>query len=272
MLRLTLLCEITTDPYQLVYASDLFFLIAMLLAKLAVVRLVYRFASASAISKGKLMVLQICVVVWGAFAIPAIAAQCGAPLPWLYIPDRCAGEGALWYPTLILSILTDAWLAVCVWTAIPELQITAKQRQVILGLFGSRFITCLLCVVQIALLAPALKNVNQPRAMPNPTVLKQLVMNASIITAAIPVLYRPLGNYVPLPSAIATIYNPESDRQTTPLEDIKTPSSVALPRPKKFEGAVSELESRSPQTMGNDNFSSRFSTAFNKEIGNSSKV
>jgi len=249
-----------------VYASDLFFLIAMLLAKLAVVRFVYRISSRSAATKGKLMVLQICVAAWGVFSIPAIAFQCGTPLPWLYLPDRCTGSGALWYPTLIFSIMTDAWLAVCAWSAVPELQIGQKQRQVVLGLFGTRFLACILCVAQLALLAPALKNINQPRAMPNPFVLKSLVMNVSIITAGLPALYRALATYTPSPSAQATIYNPDMERQGSPLDELKRPNSVVLPNPKNFDGMVSETEVKTQSTVSNQDFSSRFSLAFNKEV------
>ncbi|KAK5941206.1 hypothetical protein PMZ80_006483 [Knufia obscura] len=257
---------------ELVYASDLFFLIAMLLAKLAVVRLVYRMSSRSAASKSKLMALQICIAVWGAFSIPAIAFQCGAKLPWLYIPDRCTESGALWYPTLIFSILTDAWLVVCAWSAVPEMQVGQKQRQVILGLFSTRFLTCILCVVQLAFLAPALKNGNQPRAMPNPFVLKSFVMNASIITAALPVLYSVLGTYTPTQSAQATIYNPDAERQGSPLDELKTPSSVVLPNPKNFDGIVKETEVKTAPTLGNEDFSAKFSLAFNKEIEITSKA
>lgn len=244
----------------------------MLFAKFSLVRLVYRFASKSAIAKGKLMVLQILIVVWAAFSIPAIAFQCGAgQLPWLYIPDRCTGSGALWYPTLLFSILLDAWLAVCVWTALPEMQIAAKERQHIVGIFGSRFITCILGVVQLAILAPALRNINQPRAMPNPTVLKQFVMNGSIISAAIPVLYKALATYTP--AAQATIYGSNSREVNTPLDEIKRPLSVALPNPKKFDGFVKEVEVEStptPRLKGDqekDDFASSFQLAFDKEVG-----
>lgn len=251
---------------ELMYASDLFFLIAMLLAKFAVVRLVYRVASPAAISRGKLMALQICIGVWGAFAIPAIAFQCSTTMPWLYTPDRCVGSGALWYPTLILNILTDMWLAICAWSTVPEMQIVPRQRQIILGLFSTRFLACLLCIAQLALLVPALRDLNQPRVMPNPTVLKQFVMNASLLSAGIPVLYEVLATYRPMPSSMATIYNTDSDRQTTPLDDIKIPNAAILPKQKPSQGGVSETEAKHAPNLGNADFSSRFSLAFNKEI------
>ena len=213
------------------------------------------------------MVLQVLIGVWGAFSIPAIAFQCGTPLPWLYLPGRCTGSGALWYPTLILSMLTDAWLAVCAWSAVPEMQIGQKQRQVILGLFGTRFLACIFCIAQLALLAPALKDNNQPRAMPNPFVLKSFVMNTSIITAALPVLYKALGTYTPTLSAQAAVYNPDPERQGSPLDELKRPTSVVLPHPKSFDGMVSESEVKTPATRDNQDFSSKFSSAFNKEIG-----
>lgn len=243
----------------------------MFFAKIAVVRTIYRFASNAAISRSKLMVLQIMIAVWIAFSVPAIAFQCGTELPWLYMPDRCTHSGSLWYPTLVLSLLLDIWIAVAPWSALPEMQITRKERQTILGLFASRFLVCILAIAQLVLLAPALKNVNQPRAMPNPTVMKQLVMNASIICAAIPVLSKALATYTP--PAVAIIYNPnERQSVTTPLEEIKAPSSIALPNPKKFDGFVKETEvmktplEKPSLGTGKDDFSGRFSLAFDKEI------
>lgn len=251
---------------QIIYASDLFYLLAMFLAKLSVVRMVYRFASRAAISKGKLLYLQIFIACWGAFSFPAIAFECGPPLPWLYIPSRCH-HGALWYPVLAVSILTDLWLSVCAWSALPELQIGQKPRQLITGLFALRVITCVLTVAEIALLAPALSNINQPRAMPNPTVMKSLVLNASIITAAIPLLNRTLASYKPAPSAQAVIYPSEERTPTTPLQELKTPTATYLPHPKKFDSLVKEMEVGSPTPkIEKDDFSFNFSSEFNKEI------
>lgn len=245
----------------------------MFFAKFSMVRLVYRFASKAAIAKGKLMILQVLIVVWAAFSIPAIAFQCGAgQLPWLYIPDRCTGSGALWYPTLLLSILLDAWLAVCVWTALPEMQIIAKERQHILGLFGLRFLTCVFGIIQLAILAPALRNINQPRAMPNSTVLKQFVMNGSIISAAIPVLYRSLAMYIPTTDVHAVVYGSNDREVNTPLDEIKRPLSVALPNPKKFDGFIKETEVESSPTprlkdeKDKDDFASSFQAALDKEM------
>lgn len=237
----------------------------MFFAKLSIVRLVYRFASRAAVAKGKLLYLQIFIACWAAFSIPAIAFQCGPPLPWLYIPARCH-NGSLWYPVLVFNILTDLWLSVCAWSSLPELQIGQRQRQVITGLFALRVLTCILTVAEMALLAPALNNINQPRAMPHPTVLKSLVLNASIITAAIPLLSRTLAQYNSAPSAQAAIYSSE-ERTVTPLQELKVPTTTTLPHPTKFDGLVKETEVGSPTPrIEKDDFSFSFSSEFNKEI------
>lgn len=249
------------------YAADMFFLLAMFLAKLSLIRTVYRFAPTSGIVKGKLMILQISVFCWIVFSMCSIAFQCGIPMPWLYIPSRCAGQGALWYPTLIWSIFADAWLAVCAWPSLPDMQLTAKERQIATGLTGSRFIVCLLGIAQVALLGPALTNINQPRAMPNPTVFKHLVMNGSLITASIPMLFRPLAMHIPALSAHAVIYRGDAERgPSTPLSDIKQADAVVLPHPEKFDGMVTETELKKTFD-GHGDLSSQLSQAFNKEIG-----
>lgn len=238
----------------------------MFFAKFSVVRLVYRFSSRAAIVKGKLLYLQIFLTCWAIFSFPAIAFQCGPPLPWLYIPSRCE-HGALWYPVLVFNILTDLWLSVCAWSSLPELQIGQKQRQLITGLFATRVLTCVLTVIEIALLAPALNNINQPRAMPNPTVLKSLVLNTSIITAAIPLLNRALAQYTAAPSAQAAIYPSEERAPVTPLQELKAPTATTLPHPAKFDGLFKETEISTPTPkIEKDDFSFNFSSEFNKEI------
>ena len=249
------------------YASDLVFLIAMFFAKISLVRLVYRIASARAISKGKLFYLQLSIGLWVLFSVPAIAFQCGMPHPWLYSPSRCFGSGSLWYPTLIFNVLTDAWLAVCIWTALPDMSVSAKDRQVMLGLFSSRFVVCILCVVQIALLSPALRNENQTRALPNPTVLRQIVMDASILSAGIPVLYRALAVYVRSSSVTTEVIT--NDKATTPLGDLQRP--VPVKTSDRQESSAFAKESSAP-TLGNQDFSTRFSIAFHKEVSNDNKV
>lgn len=219
------------------------------------------------------MYLQIFVLVWAAFSGPAIAFQCGIPLPWLYLPERCVGSGALWYPVLILSILTDLWLSCCAWTSLPDLQITQRQRQVITGLFASRILTCLFTVAQLALLAPALKDINQPRAMPNPTVLKQFVMNASILTAALPLLHKALAQHQPVNSAQAVIYPSEERVPTTPLQELKAPTTTmtTLPDPKKFDDEFAKeiaiKRTSSSSDLERSEFAFEFKSEFDKEIG-----
>lgn len=215
------------------------------------------------------MVLQISICCWGIFSVFAIAFQCGLPMPWLYLPDRCIGSGALWYAVLIWSTITDAWLAVSAWPSFPDMQLSSKQRQTAAALMGSRFLVCVLGVAQVALLGPALTNVNQPRAMPNPTVFKHLVMNGSLITAALPMLFKPLAMHIPALSAHATIYRSdvENGGATTPLEEIKRPADAALPNPKKFDGMVTETEVKSPSEEKETYLPQQQSISFDKEIG-----
>lgn len=256
---------------ELIYGADLLTLLAMLLAKLSIVRTVYRFASAAQLAKSKMMILQICVILWAVFSIPAIAFQCSMPMPWLYLPERCAGSGALWYPVLAFSVLTDAWLAFCTWPIISGLSLTQKQRQIVLALFGSRTLVCVMTIIQLALLAPALHSNNQPRSMPTPTILKSFVQNASLITTALPILYCPLALLVPPQLADAVVYTTRDTAGQDPLSPTNSFRMRRLAAEKtnksdKSTAAVKETEIDPEKADERGPVPSRLSLTIDKEI------
>ena len=76
--------------------------------------------------------------VWTIFSVFALAFECGRTNPWVYTPERCAGRGAVWYPIIILNILTDGALAFLFAPIAWELQMGLMQRLTVAGLFAFR--------------------------------------------------------------------------------------------------------------------------------------
>ena len=116
--------------------------------------------------------------IWTVFSVFAVAFQCGATRPWVYTPSRCAGQGAVWYPIIIINILTDCALAFLFAPIAWKLQMPLRQRVTVASLFSARILyvrrpffftqvlltkrsVCAAAIAQIVLLAPALKAQDQ---------------------------------------------------------------------------------------------------------------
>ena len=80
------------------------------------------------------------IVAWMIFSVLALAFQCGLTRPWEYTPQRCSGEGAFWYPIIILNVLSDAALAFLFAPVLWKLNMARVQRAIVVGLFGIRIL------------------------------------------------------------------------------------------------------------------------------------
>lgn len=116
--------------------------------------------------------------IWAIFSIFALAFQCPRPA-WIYAPGRCAGSGTLWYPVIILNILTDLGLAFLFAPVLAKLQMRLGQRLTVIALFAVRVVyvhlyrfldsiltdasVCAAAIAQLFVLAPALRATDQTR-------------------------------------------------------------------------------------------------------------
>lgn len=119
------------------YAGELLAIAAMASAKTSVVLLSDRVAPQETRSYNIMLGL---VAFWSTFSIFGIAFQCGLPEPWVYIPDDCPTKGYLYYPVIILNILTDAVLAVWILPTLWKLLMDTGKRVTVMVLFGLRLV------------------------------------------------------------------------------------------------------------------------------------
>jgi hypothetical protein len=78
------------------------------------------------------------IAIWIVFSVLALALQCEIPRPWVYPAERYVGRGAVWYPVVLLNIVTDLVVATIFLPLIRKLQgylaYKANARLVILHL------------------------------------------------------------------------------------------------------------------------------------------
>jgi hypothetical protein len=110
----------------------------MAAAKISVIHLIMRLSQRRSSIYTACYIVSGVIALWAAFSVLSIALQCKFPRPWFYSPDRCAGAGALWYPIVILNLLTDAVLAFLFAPVLWRLKMSRKQRLTITSLFSIR--------------------------------------------------------------------------------------------------------------------------------------
>ena len=73
------------------YAAHLLLIVALSLSKMSTILLIWKLTPSKSLRRSCAIAAGI-VVGWSIFAVFGIAFQCEMPGPWLYSPERCAGE------------------------------------------------------------------------------------------------------------------------------------------------------------------------------------
>lgn len=87
--------------------------------------------------------------------------QCQMPEPWILRPDRCSTHGAVYYIITVLDIVTDAVLALWIFPIIWLLNMSFHTKFVVMSVFGSRLLVCLVDVGRIIVIKEALQSEDQ---------------------------------------------------------------------------------------------------------------
>jgi rhodopsin domain-containing protein len=79
---------------------------------------------------------MVMIILWVITAVPALAAQCDSPKPWLVAPGRCVNQKALYIYVGIINILTDAALIVLPVYLVARIDVAGRWS--IMALFSIR--------------------------------------------------------------------------------------------------------------------------------------
>jgi hypothetical protein len=82
--------------------------------------------------------LSAMVAVWCLFSVFALAFQCNLPEPWHMVSSNCPTKERLFYPVIILNIVTDFVLAVYIFPHISSLSMQKVDQWTVIGVFASR--------------------------------------------------------------------------------------------------------------------------------------
>ena len=110
----------------------------MACAKVSVVQLIMRLSQRRSKIHTACRIMNGAITLWTLFSIFSLAFQCEMPKPWVYAPQRCVGSGAVWYPIVLINLLTDAVLSFLFAPVLWKLIMSREQRLTIASLFAIR--------------------------------------------------------------------------------------------------------------------------------------
>ncbi|RDW72596.1 uncharacterized protein DSM5745_07768 [Aspergillus mulundensis] len=193
-----------TDQSQFSFAAQLLLLIVLSLTKLSTILLIWKLTPSKSLRLHCTITAGV-VVGWTIFALFGISFQCQLPEAWLYRPERCAGEGALFYPIAVVNILTEIVLVVLPFIMMQNVQMAAQKRVKILCSFSSRLCVVGLAIAHLAVLPSFVRSnditcelyLSTLRPQTNRTgnstlwhVIGQAMMLTSVTIACVPTLYH----------------------------------------------------------------------------------
>ncbi|KAL4958114.1 hypothetical protein BDW69DRAFT_154670 [Aspergillus filifer] len=174
---------------KLAYAAHILLILVMSLAKLSTILLIRKLTPSGSLRRYCTITTGI-VVAWTIFAILGLALQCKLPGPWLYGPDRCVGQGAIFYPIALFNILTEIILVILPFIMMHNVQMVWHKRLKILGSFSSRICIVGLGIAQIALIPSFVHSTDISWTIIPYESLSQTMMLTSITIACVPTLYH----------------------------------------------------------------------------------
>ncbi|OKO92650.1 hypothetical protein PENSUB_12635 [Penicillium subrubescens] len=168
------------------FAAHILLVVVLSLSKMSTLLLVWKLSPSKTLRRTCTVTAGI-VVGWSICAVFGIAFQCESPDRWLYSPERCAGEGAIFYPIAVFNVLTEIIIVVLPFIMMRNVQMVWIKRVKILCSFSSRLSIVGLGIAHLALLPPF---VHSSDISFNWEIIGQAMMLTTVIIACVPTLYH----------------------------------------------------------------------------------
>ncbi|CAG8117153.1 unnamed protein product [Penicillium nalgiovense] len=187
------------------FAAHILLIVVLSLSKISTILLVWKLTPSKNLRRTCAVTAGI-VVGWSIFAMLSIAFQCELPDLWLYSPERCAGEGALFYPIAVFNILTEIMIVIQPFIMMRNVQMAWHKRVKILCSFSLRLSIVGLGIVHLALVPSFVHSTDVSWEIVIWEIIGQTMMLTAIVVACVPTLYHIFAG---LNSGLTTTQVPE---------------------------------------------------------------
>lgn len=174
---------------QAEYAGDLFYVLALGLAKISTL-LLLRGICVNKKHKTIAFGTSGVVLLWVLAAIVALAVRCGAHLPWTStdVQHQCVNLRGLWGGLLSVDILTELVIIILPIFMMLPVQTTRSKKAVIIAAFMCRLTLVAASIVRIFYVVDYVPSREFAFKTVNTEILNQVVLSISITSACVPCL------------------------------------------------------------------------------------
>ncbi|KAJ5773968.1 hypothetical protein N7457_008864 [Penicillium paradoxum] len=174
---------------KLAFVAHIVLIVVLSLSKISTILLVWKLTPSRTLRRSCVITAGI-VIAWSIFAVFSIAFQCEPPNRWLYSPERCVGEGALFYPIAVVNILTEIIIVIQPFIMMRNVQMAQNKRVKILCSFFVRISIVGLGIAHLALIPSFVHSTDLSWDIVNWEIIGQTMMLTTIIIACVPTLYH----------------------------------------------------------------------------------
>jgi len=172
------------------YAADLLFIVTLTTTKVAVT-LLLKALTPIKLHQKYAMAVGIISALWGITSFLVTAFECQAPSVWKVVGNNCISLNAFDNYLQITNILTDLLLIILPVVVLWDVKISARRKVAIVGCFVARGLVVAAVIVQLVIWNSSNRLEDLSFDLWEPTVVTQIVVMLSIVTACIPYL-KPL--------------------------------------------------------------------------------
>lgn len=188
------LLDFQLDAYnKYMYAYQIFFIFTICFSKMSLLLFIIRLTPNHATIKAGRILMGV-VTVWGIATVFALAFQCSLPQPWNVTSGTCNNQGALYFVTAILDVITDLAITMLPIIMMWNIQIQRSKKVTVMAVFLCRLVVCFAEIPRMIYLARYLQSSDKTWGNVNLSIWTQAVTHLSIITACIPCLQHFLAS------------------------------------------------------------------------------
>ncbi|KAI9702963.1 MAG: hypothetical protein M1836_008177 [Candelina mexicana] len=179
------------------YSSELLYIVTLFISKISVLMLLRQitFRAIAPLHRRLVFILGSVLTMWSVASAISSAFQCRLPTVWMVLGEDCFDQFSFWMSYGVLNILTDAALIVLPIYAVWHVQLTVKERWIVVGCFALRTVVIGATIAQLIMLDHLNKAQDITLNAWSYQVVTQLVVSLSIITVCIPYMRSALMGF-----------------------------------------------------------------------------
>ncbi|PYI07736.1 hypothetical protein BO78DRAFT_442615 [Aspergillus sclerotiicarbonarius CBS 121057] len=172
---------------RVLYAADLFYVLALSLAKVSVLHLLNKLT----VNKWHKQITCWTSILVGIWTVPvffALAFKCGAPNPWVTTNRHCINMFVFWAAICPIDIITDLVICILPIYIVKPVQVVVGKKVTVVVAFFIRIFVVITIIIRLIFMRHAPPSPDVTDAAFGTIISTECVLGVSLMTACIPCL------------------------------------------------------------------------------------